>query len=288
MSLEWDWLMHATNDLRCREVQLWRAGVLDRLPPELGHSVVACAHDGGGWAILMTDHSTLFERPEALDAKSDRHYLNALAALHARFLNDPSLLDPELGLCEPARYVICTSPSTLSNLTVGDQPRTIGEAWRLLDECFEPENVHTIRSLHADPSPLCAALERFPQTLAHGDWMPRNLAVLALRPAKTLVIDWQFATRTAPAVDLARYLAFTKIVRPVPREDSIRYYRKCFERYAGITLNDEEWQAQVEIALLASVIFLGHLLMKAAVQDTRKRAELPWWERQVRAGAARL
>ena len=78
MSLEWDWIMHATQDHLCRDAQLWRAGILDRMPEEIDHAVVACARDGDGWAILMTDHRASFDGSAALDARSNRCYLRTV------------------------------------------------------------------------------------------------------------------------------------------------------------------------------------------------------------------
>src|SRR5688572_33228882 len=48
-----DWIVRATADELGREVLVWTSGLLDRLPAEIVHPVIACAHDeGGGWAIL--------------------------------------------------------------------------------------------------------------------------------------------------------------------------------------------------------------------------------------------
>ena len=204
MSREWDWIMHATDDLLCREVQLWSSGILDRLPPELIHATLACAEDVNGWAILMVDRSDIFSDDTEFDARANRCYLNSLAALHARYLDDPALLDPAIGLCTVDRYLTCASPPVLSTVTVGDRPADFIKAWVPLDECLSPETAGTIRSLHRDPSPLCVALEQFPQTLIHGDWGPHNVAPCSPTATETLAIDWQFALRSAPVVDLAR------------------------------------------------------------------------------------
>ena len=43
-----DWIVRGTADLHGREVLVWTTGLLDRLPPEITHPVIACARDG--WA----------------------------------------------------------------------------------------------------------------------------------------------------------------------------------------------------------------------------------------------
>ncbi|MCP4288802.1 MAG: hypothetical protein GY792_30995, partial [Gammaproteobacteria bacterium] len=55
ISREWDWIMNTTDDQYGRTATLWQHGILDRLPEEIEHTVVACATDGTGRAILMRD-----------------------------------------------------------------------------------------------------------------------------------------------------------------------------------------------------------------------------------------
>jgi hypothetical protein len=287
MSLEWDWIMEATGDNRCREVQLWRSGILDRLPESMCHAIVACAADGPGWAIMMRDYSDSFSRVHALTEGMNAAYLEAMAALHARFLDDDELKNSTLGLCEPSIYYTFLSPRRSRAVWTPILSHLL-DGWEVLETLWDRATIHVIEQLHADPDPLCDALGRFPQTLVHGDEKFNNLAVLSESAPAVLVIDWQFATRMAPAVGLARYLCTPATAPPVAREISLDYYRACFERCAGFPLDDREWQTQVDLAFLGSVLWAGSLLALKAVTDERVRAELPWWEQRVHAGADRL
>ena len=287
----WDWLMQAFDDRLCREVQLWSSGLLDRLPPELIHAIVAGAKDGDGWAILMTDYGHLLANETlnnfAPDETSNCSYLNALAALHAHYLDDPALLDPALGLCEPSRYLTAFSPRVLENEIDGEIPRLFIRSWDRFDTCFAPQTVRIVRGLHQDPQPLCAALQQFPQTLVHGDWAPRNLALCPQCPPKTLVIDWQFAQRGPPVIDLFRYLLGFGSMLPVPHDESIRYYRERYELHSGMALDDELWDAQVELGVLGNFLLFGGNWSYLR-EERRRLAELPWIEQKILAGAARL
>jgi hypothetical protein len=49
VSREWDWIMRATGDDRGREALAWTSGLLDRLPPEVTHPILACARDADSW-----------------------------------------------------------------------------------------------------------------------------------------------------------------------------------------------------------------------------------------------
>src|SRR4051812_25561991 len=55
----WDIIMRITGDTACREMLVWRHGLLDLLPSEVGHTVVAGTIDAAGWALLMRDISDL-------------------------------------------------------------------------------------------------------------------------------------------------------------------------------------------------------------------------------------
>ncbi len=86
------------------------------MPPEIVHPVVACARNGTGWAILMRDVSDALI-PDALGkmpiSRADhRRYLDALAALHAAFWDDPAIVAPALGYCRPSHVYTTLSPQT--------------------------------------------------------------------------------------------------------------------------------------------------------------------------------
>jgi hypothetical protein len=51
----WDVIMRISGDAACREMLVWQHRLLDRLPPEVGHTIVAAAEERGGWALLMHD-----------------------------------------------------------------------------------------------------------------------------------------------------------------------------------------------------------------------------------------
>jgi hypothetical protein len=55
MSINSDWIMQTSDDRLCRSVMLWQYGFLDRLRPHLEYKILACAHDGASWTILMED-----------------------------------------------------------------------------------------------------------------------------------------------------------------------------------------------------------------------------------------
>lgn len=284
LNWDWDWLMQASDDRGCREVRLWLSGFLDRLPGEIIHPVLACARDGDGYAMLMSDQSVPLAAGQTLDEATHRRYLNALAALHAHYLRDPPLADFIPGQCDPDRYISFMSPQRLATITDCEMTRAFIRFWECVDAHYAPEVSRITKRLHADPAPMCAALQQFPQVLTHGDWAPRNLGIA---PGVVLAIDWQFCQVTAPALDLLRYLIEHIPEWPISMEEAIHYYRVCFEQHAETALDDRIWEAQVELGALALFLRLGGVWTYQWEQRGQLDV-LPWIERKVLAGAARL
>ncbi|UCC50737.1 MAG: hypothetical protein JSV68_16725, partial [Anaerolineaceae bacterium] len=107
-----DWVMAATDDRRWRSITIWQQGLLDRLPEEIDHGVVACSIDEDGFAILMNNVSQdLLAEDKPLSRKDNALVLEAMAALHASFWEDTLLGKQELSLCKPEDFFTHTSPA---------------------------------------------------------------------------------------------------------------------------------------------------------------------------------
>ena len=93
MSMDFDWVMFATNDHQCRAVTLWQYGLLDLLRPHADHKIIACAKRGNTWTIMMddlTDNVFNLEKNPIASGLA-RSLLDTLAKLHATFWNQPNL-----------------------------------------------------------------------------------------------------------------------------------------------------------------------------------------------------
>src|SRR5262249_54277971 len=140
-SLASDWIMRATVDPG-REALLWVEGLLDRLPSEVGQTILAAARDakrrdaggidgistengatrpGGGegagsegWALLLRDVSAslLPSRFAAITSTQNTALLEGISALHTAFFADEATLKTAPYLCAPARYYTALAPET--------------------------------------------------------------------------------------------------------------------------------------------------------------------------------
>jgi hypothetical protein len=293
VSSEWDWLMRVTQDHLCRSVTLWQQGIYDLLPAEIDHSVVSCARDEDGWAILMQDVGTTM-LPYAPFTKADNtFYLNAMAAMHNRFWQYEPLNDPGLGLCRLRHYYSMFAPRSASPEAYGDNdiPRRILEGWALAWTHVPNAVSSALQSLLNDPAPLQQALRRYPATLVHGDWRHANQGY-DVDAQKIILLDWQLAMYAPPAVDLARYLITNSALLPVTKEEAIATYKEELAARLGDKFDEAWWEPQLALSLLGGFIQDGWALVLKATHwpvganaRAHWQADLTWWADQVRLGA---
>jgi hypothetical protein len=302
---ERDLIMRDTGDRVCREMLVWQHGLLDRLPAEAAHTIVAVSEDGDGWSILMravTDALQPYARwpepgwaPPSLD---DTHtMIDAMAALHERYWEDPALLDPALGLCPLPSFYASLSPAVAEREAQRPNPRIIPNrraGWKLLEELVAPDLAQLVRALHINRRPLCDALGRYPWTFVHGDLKCANIGLEDGAQRRVVLLDWQFATRAPPAVDLTWWLSMFAGVLPISLDEAIDVYRGHLARRLGDRFDARWWQPQLELAVLGEFVRHAHHWMHPVIYETRPavrehfRALLAWWTARMRAGAALL
>jgi hypothetical protein len=297
LAREWDWLMRVTGDERGRPIVAWQTGLLDRLPPEIVHGVVACARDGDGWAILMRDFSGHLIPPgdEPIAAADNERFLAAMAAMHAAFWETPRVADPALGFCDLEHHYLEFSPAVVRR-EVGTHPIPghVVDGWALLPDLLSPAVVAVLQPLLADPTPLCDALRRYPQTVIHGDWKLGNLGLLPAPGRQVVLLDWAVVGPAPPAVDLAWWLAVNSARLPISKEATTAIFRDHLAARLGPRFDEAWWRPQLALGLLGGFLQLGWPKLLGAAHGpieavrARERAELAWWSERVLAGALHL
>ena len=303
-STVWDIIMRISGDTACREMLVWQHRLLDRLPPEVGHTVVAAATDDGGWVLLMRDIGDLMHPSQRwpgagwapLSERELEVFLDGLAALHARYWEDPALLDPQLGLCELPWLYASFSPATVQR--EAGSPHVLvtflRDGWQQFERVAAPELVRLVQGLQADSQPFCDALRRYPWTLVHGDPNCKNFGIELAPEPRILLLDWQLATRAPPAVDLAFFLSLFSAVVPASNEEVIEQYRARLAARLDDRFDERWWRPQLDLALLGHVLRFGALLAQRMTQHddpavrAHYRTELAWWSERALAGAAWL
>jgi hypothetical protein len=298
IAVEWDWIMRATGDTEARAVRAWETGLLDLVPVEIDHGVVACARDGNGWAILTRDFrgATIPPGDEPITVEEHEILLNAMAALHVAFWGRPELAPPSDGFLDAAgRYRELTPEVGLRESNSGEAiPPMIVEGWNLLWTVIDEDVAGVLRPLLDDPTPLARALASYPQVVLHGDWKLGNLGIVRGVPPRVVLLDWAVVGPGAPAIDLAWYLAVNSARLPVPKERAIDFYRERLADRLGPRFDESWWRPQLDLALLGGFLQLAWPKALGAVRGdseevrAREQAELAWWSQRVRVAAPLL
>ncbi len=155
-----------------------------------------------------------------------------------------------------------------------------------------PDVARLVRALVTDPTPLCNALRRYPRTLVHGDWRHANTGVLQGNPPRIVLLDWQLAAVTPPAVELGRALNTNSVLLPESKEATIARYRDRLAARLGARFDDSWWEPQIALGLLGGFVQDGWAIALKATNweigaDARDhwRADLDWWSLQAQEGA---
>jgi hypothetical protein len=297
----WDIIMRISEDAACREVLVWQHGLLDRLPPEVGHTVVAGAIDGEGWALLMRDITEQMHPCQRwpdpgwapLSQRELQVFLDGLAALHEQYWEDSALLDPRLGLCDLPRLYASFSPAIADREAGSPHPlvTVLRDGWQQFERVARPDLVRLVQGLQADLRPLCDALDRYPWTLVHGDPNCKNFGIELAPTPRILLLDWQLVTRAPPAVDLAYFLALFSDVLPVPYEEAVEQYRARLAARLGSRFDERWWRPQLDLAMLGHFLRFGGLLTWRMTYHgdpyVREHYQmvLAWWTERALAGS---
>lgn len=184
------------------DVELWRAGVLDRLPSEIGHAVRDAWREDGRWVVAMTDVGAhLLSYESRLGRDGGRRLLRAARALHAAFRGQPLP-----GLWPTTERIALFAPRVMTRGEHGENPLPAWclAGWRQFDALVPAEVRDLVHRVHADPAVLAAPLTaRSGVTLLHGDYWTPNLAP---EPDRVVAIDWALATLGPPVLEYASFL----------------------------------------------------------------------------------
>jgi hypothetical protein len=284
-----DWIGRATNDERMREYRLAAGGIYRALPADIGTALAGAVElAGGGAALVMYDIGPALVPPgdDPVSEEQLTRSLRALARLHSTFYGFPARLMAGLGLATPMHWLTLLAPATAEReaATLPRDPVTphILPGWEAFQR-LAPDAWEVVGPLLADPLPLVQALRACPDTFVHGDAKFGNLA---FTEEQVILLDWSQTFRAPGALDLGWYLAVNSARLPVPRDDAIECYRLARAELGRLPASGEQWERELELALLAGTLRLGWAKALGASSDdpatqAREHAELDFW-----AGAA--
>lgn len=260
------------------EARLWLDGVTRALPPPIECPMIDVARTASGdWWMLMRDVSAgILPRGEFGD-DAERVFLDAIAALHARFQDDPALAALPLATMRGTTRMLADPIVAVAG---GADAIAAADPWvRRFLEDFKPLGALLpgfLAQIGAEDAAfyvdLCrdrgwhAALDAGPQTLVHGDLRRANIAFL--EGGRVSLIDWEFAARGPAATDIAWHSLLHFWAYPVdqraPEEreaELVEFYLDAFARRRGRRADRAVFGRQWDAAWLRIVAQLGFLLI---------------------------
>lgn len=283
LALEADWVMRVTGNTDHWEHKVWRAGIYDRLPATIDHTIIAMALDETGptpqLGILMHDCSDDLIPPgdEAVDIAAHEGFIRSMATLHAELWG----WTDSLALCPMVNRLRFFAPETIApELAAYDVPPPVAAAdagWAALAD-RSPRLLELLRTVQRTPEPLLRRLAETPVTFLSGDWKMGNLG---RRPdGRTILLDQAYPGSGPACWDLLWYLALNRQRLPESKDATIARYRVELEG-AGVDVADW-WSRQLSLCELALMACFGW--EKALGDDD----ELSWWAERALAAAELL
>jgi hypothetical protein len=277
-----DWIMRVTGDRVHRPYLVWRAGIMDKVPGCIDHTVVAMEVAGTGddatLSVLMRDVGACLVPPGDAQVPMAQHdgFLRHMAELAAAFWG----WEDDIGLTSMAQRLRFFAPDNIAaELTVADVPGPIAAAaqgWRRLPALSAP--LWQMASLvHERPDILTAALGRTPPTFLQGDWKMGNLG--SHPDGRTILLDWAYPGSGPACWDLCWYLALNRARLPEPKEAAIDRFRAALEAHGVGT--GPWWDRQLDLCTIGIMATFG---WEKALGDP---AELDWWQDRVIRAAER-
>jgi hypothetical protein len=277
-----DWVMRVSGDHVHRPYLAWQAGIMDRAPGCIDHTMVAMDLEGTGrdavLTMLMRDVGGFLVPPGDTVVPGGQHagFIAHMAALAAAFWD----WDDDIGLTTMTQRLRFFAPDNIATeLAAAPVPAPIAAAaagWQALPG-RSPLLAHVAQLVHGQPETITGPLAATPRTFLHGDWKMGNLGT---RPdGRTILLDWALPGAGPACWDLCWYLALNRARLPEPKEAVISRYRSQLEA-CGVSTGGW-WEPQLDLCLIGVMATFG---WEKALGDA---GELSWWEDTVARAAAR-
>jgi hypothetical protein len=273
-----NWLMRASDDSACRELQLTQSPLWSRLPPAIWAPVLACVASADGTGVLLlpdltSDLFTASGSYEPVDAALVARIIAGLAALHATFWESaelsacPWLTSPAAALfaLTPARLTAALTHEPLTHEPLTHEhyaARALGR-WSQLPRLIASADAAAIQRVLDAPARLVEALRAAPATLAHGDaW----LANLGERNGRLILLDWALCT-AGPATFDSLWLAHTW--RALDPDVTLAQHRQALDHRGVMAVRDDAtWQLLTDLAWVRTTLMGLEALIGDVVSPT--------------------
>lgn len=181
-------LVDASNEV---EAQLYASGRLDHLPPGIRAPRCYGRHDGWLWLEHVEDDAPSWSLDRWADAARRLGRLNGALPAADMLTGHRGLRNARL------REILDRHEPLIARIAAAADNPQVSHWW-------PRPTVDAIIALWHQRAAFCDALERLPQTFAHGDAIRRNLLY---RADELVAIDWEQAGLFAPGEEVGQLLS---------------------------------------------------------------------------------
>lgn len=254
------------------DVVLWETGILDRLPPAMGHAVLDAWQEDGVWVVAMRDlGERLLDYDSVLSLAQCRALLAPAVAMHDAFAGEH--LD---GLWSLEDRLSVFAPRVIGRFAEEENLAAWCLAgWERFADLAPADVVDLVTAVHAEPGRLARPLlDLGGRTLLHGDYWTPNLA-----PTErgVVVIDWALATAGPPVVEFASFLVGCAGQVRASREEILDDLRGLWGARTDETT--------LHLGLAVGVVEMGWNLAWHASRNSEAREPFDWWVAAARQAA---
>jgi hypothetical protein len=268
-----DWLVVTLGGVS-HLYDVWRSGLLKRIPDGIDHTMIEMEELDDGWIVVMRDAAdAVLAEERVLSRAENRRVLQAVDALHAEFWGEA------VGGVRLVDHYAAMTPKRSSVAEHLDTPipALIRRGWELFPDIAPRDVSDVLFALLDDTEPLARELQKHPQTLIHGDLRLHNMG---LTDDRLVLLDWEIVGGGPPATELAWYLIISATRIDATREQVIDDYRAV----AGERFDARAW----DLASIGAMIWLGWNKAIDIVDNpdpairAQERADLDWWIERTR------
>lgn len=269
-----DWMLVVSGGVSFID-SMWRAGVFDRMPDVIDHTMLAIEPVEGGYTLVMRDVSAhVLAEGRVLTRDENRRVLAAAAAMYREFWSE------DLPGCSLVRHFEIFSPNIVDRLghLQTPIPALMRRGWDMFGDVAPPDVTDVMLRLLDDPSPIIAELERGPASLIHGDLRLHNLGLSADR---VVLFDWEIVGTGPPAIDFGWYLIISASRIDATREQVTDDFREIS--------GDRFDPRALELGMISALMSLGWNKAIDILENPdpaireQERADLDWWIARVRS-----
>lgn len=270
-----DLVMLLTGASVSRELLLWEAGVLDRLPPGVGHALVDAWQEGDESVLVMRDlGDAVAGWSRRVSAREWPGLLAAVTGLHREFAPDPwpglLPLKERLTLFAPSRIAVASG-------TGHPLPPAVLRGWERFGDLVDADVAEPVLSVLSRPERLAAPMAQRPLTMVHGDLWLTNMA---FEPDRVTLLDWDLCTYAPAALDLVSFMVGSASRVDVPKARMLDDFRAAW--------GADHDEVALRLALLGGLVELGWNKALDVTEHPdqahreRERHDLAWWVAQSR------